>query len=264
MNRPYSLRRIAKAALLLAVVAQPVCAVDAQSIRVVLVGDSTMATQTGYGDALCGRFQPAVSCLNMAKGGRSSASYRTEGSWNQVMKTLSDHGQYWDTYVLIQFGHNDQPGKPGRSTDLKTEFPANMARYVQEVKSSGAIPVLVTPLVRRIFSGTALQNDLQPWAEATRRVAAAEHVPVLDLNADSFSAVQAMGSAEADTLAMAPPEKDVQEGDANTAQKKGGNGYRGFDRTHLGAKGASVFSLMVEKELAAAMPAIASDFKKED
>ena len=264
MSRRYIAHRVARAALLLALVAQPVCAVDAQSIRVVLVGDSTMATQTGYGDALCGRFQPAVFCLNMAKGGRSSASYRAEGSWDHVMKTLSDHGQCRATYVLIQFGHNDQPGKPGRSTDLKTEFPANMARYVQEVKSSGAIPVVVTPLVRRNFQGTELQNDLHPWAEATRQMAATEHVPLLDLNADSFAAVQEMGSTEADSLAMAPLGQEQKEGDANAAQKTHGNGYRGFDRTHLGAKGAAFFSLLVEKELSAALPSIVSAFKKED
>jgi lysophospholipase L1-like esterase len=34
--------------------------------------------------------------------------------------------------VLIQFGHNDQPGKPERSTDLATEFPVFMRQYVAE------------------------------------------------------------------------------------------------------------------------------------
>jgi lysophospholipase L1-like esterase len=33
-------------------------------------------------------------------------------------------------HVLIQFGHNDQPGKPGRSTDLATEFPINQTRLL--------------------------------------------------------------------------------------------------------------------------------------
>ncbi|HSY30100.1 MAG TPA: hydrolase, partial [Burkholderiaceae bacterium] len=60
--------------------AQPAQAIDAQSIRIILVGDSTIAPQTGYGDALCRRFQANVTCLNLAKGGRSSASYRAEGS----------------------------------------------------------------------------------------------------------------------------------------------------------------------------------------
>jgi hypothetical protein len=39
--------------------------------------------------------------------------------------------------------------KPGRSTDLATEFPANLCRYVAEALGAGAHPVLLTPLTRR-------------------------------------------------------------------------------------------------------------------
>jgi lysophospholipase L1-like esterase len=115
---------------------------------------------------------------------------------------------YSATYVLIQFGHNDQPGKPGRSTDLKTEFPVNMARYAQEVKALGGVPVLVTPLTRRTFKDGVLENNLAPWADVIRATAAAQKTPLLDLNAESYAAVQAMGQDEADTLAMVPRPAD--------------------------------------------------------
>jgi lysophospholipase L1-like esterase len=238
-------------------------AVDMQPVRVLLVGDSTMAPQTGYGDALCERFRANVTCLNLAKGGRSSASYRAEGLWDKVLDLLRDGGQYKGTYVLIQFGHNDQPGKPGRSTDLKTEFPLNMTRYAEQVKLLGATPVLVTPLSRRIFKEGVLQNDLRPWADATIGAAAAEHVPVLDLNAESAAALAMMGEAAADTLAMAPPSANPdQTADAERAQAKlKGENYRGFDRTHLGLKGASLFATMVEQELTRAVPSMALDLK---
>ena len=45
-------------------------------IRVILVGDSTMASKSGYGDAFCARFTPDVSCVNLARGGRSTSSFR--------------------------------------------------------------------------------------------------------------------------------------------------------------------------------------------
>jgi lysophospholipase L1-like esterase len=93
-----------------------------------------MANTSGYGDAFCARFNRANTCINLAKGGRSSGSFRAEGRWDEVEACCADAAAYRATYVLIQFGHNDQPGKPGRSTDLKTEFPVNMARYAQEVK----------------------------------------------------------------------------------------------------------------------------------
>ena len=131
-------------------------------VRFILVGDSTMASNSGYGDAFCARVNRANTCINLAKGGRSSSSFRAEGRWDEVEGLLRGAAAYRATYVLIQFGHNDQPGKPGRSTDLKTEFPVNMGRYAQEVKALGGVPVLVTPLTRRTFKGSVLENNLQP------------------------------------------------------------------------------------------------------
>jgi len=208
------------------------------ALRLILVGDSTMATRTGYGDALCARVKPEVACVNLARGGRSSSSYRAEGLWEPVLALLRD-GRAKQNLLLIQFGHNDQPGKPGRSTDLATEFPVNLARYVSEARALGAEVVLLTPLARRSFNAGQLHNDLEPWAEATRRVATEQGVPLLDLNALSAATVQAMGETQADTLAMAPkPEVEPPPGTKGT-----------FDRTHLGEKGAQLFSEIVMQDL---------------
>src|SRR5688500_10138229 len=117
----------------------------AAQMRVILVGDSTVAPQGGYGDALCSMFPSDVICINRAKGGRSSKSYRAEGSWDEIVRLLAANADFRQTYVLVQFGHNDQPGKGERTTTLP-EFAANMSRYAQEIRSSGATPVLVTPL----------------------------------------------------------------------------------------------------------------------
>jgi lysophospholipase L1-like esterase len=213
-----------------------------QPVRIILVGDSTMAVKSGWGPGFCADVVEQVDCVNMAKGGRSSGSYRAEGSWAKVMDQLKRNSEFASTYVLIQFGHNDQPGKPGRSTDLATEFPANLRLYVDEVKSTGAKPVLITPLTRRSFKDGKLTNNLEPWADAARAVAAEKEVPLLELNADSVSAVQAMGPAEANTLAMAPPPKTTD----SIAPL--------FDYTHLGAKGSAYFARMVVGELVKALP----------
>jgi len=199
-----------------------------------------MAPETGYGDALCARLEPAVACLNLARGGRSTRSYRAEGLWDRVLARLKAGAPGVQRHVLIQFGHNDQPGKPGRSTDLATEFPAHLARLVAEVREAGGLPVLVTPLTRRSFQGATLHNDLQPWAETTRAVAQAQQVPLIDLNALSAAAVQALGSDGADLLAQSPP------------------GAAGFDRTHVGARGACVFASLVADALADAVPALSA------
>jgi lysophospholipase L1-like esterase len=212
-----------------------------------LVGDSTLAPQTGYGDALCQRVHPALACLNLGRGGRSTSSYRAEGLWDRVLARLRSgqadlrSGQPGlARHVLIQFGHNDQPGKPGRSTDLATEYPANLARFVDEVRAAGGTPVLMTPLTRRSFRDGKLQDDLAPWAEAMRAVARQRSVPLVDVHAATQAQVQALGEAEADRLAMAPP------------------GIEGFDRTHLGERGACVTAQTVVQALQQAVPALAS------
>ncbi|RZA32607.1 MAG: rhamnogalacturonan acetylesterase [Lysobacteraceae bacterium] len=205
--------------------------------RVILVGDSTMASTTGYGDALCARFTPETACHNLARGGRSSGSFRAEKRWDEVLQLLRESAGFGKTYVLIQFGHNDQPGKPGRSTDYVTEFPVNMQRYVEEARALGGVPVLVTPLTRRIFKDGYVHNDLAPWAATVRRIAHTGMTPLVDLNALSLAAVQEMGPQEADKLA-----------------RTGSN----FDHTHLGPAGAERFSGIMAKELVRQVPALSA------
>jgi hypothetical protein len=55
------------------------------------------------------------------------------------------------------------------------------------VLATGGKPVLITPLTRRTFQDGKVNNDLAPWSEATKKVAAEEGVPVLDLNTDSLA-----------------------------------------------------------------------------
>jgi lysophospholipase L1-like esterase len=257
-------RFIGLAAFALALPAMAAQAAPLPPIRVILVGDSTMQTKSGYGDALCARFTPEVTCVNLAKGGRSTSSFRAEGRWDEVQGMLRDGGKFSKNYVLVQFGHNDQPGKPGRSTDLVTEFPANMDRYAAEAKALGGVPVLLTPLTRRTFKGEYLHNDLAPWADATRKAAERQHAVLLDLNAESYAAVQAMGQAEADTLAMAPPPANVSgmPADPNKVEPQGA-AKSAFDRTHVGPKGAAFFAGMVAREFAQAVPEVRPYLKKE-
>ena len=234
-------------------------------IRVILVGDSTLAPHNGYGDALCARFTPQVTCINLARNGRSSGSYRAEGLWQDVLNLLADpgagKGPYKATYVLVEFGHNDQPGKPGRSTDLKTEFPANLGRYIDEARAAGGTPVLVTPLTRRSFKGRQLVNDLQPWADADQAVAKDRQAPLIDLFTASAAAVQAMGSAEADTLAVEPP-SSVQAAPLDRDRLEAvTNRKSAFDHTHVGPKGADFFATLMVRLLRDGLPGLTPYFQ---
>lgn len=261
--------------------------------KIVLVGDSTTAVQGGWGPSFCAQHVTSfLSCLNLARGGRSTSNYRAEGSWEIALKELRSGG-YRQVVVLIQFGHNDQPGKPGRSTDLASEFPANLRRYVAEARAAGAVPVLVTPLTRRQFEAGQLVDDLGPWAQVTRAVAHEMKVPLVDLHARSRALVQGMGPVLAMRLAQRPAESAqivaAQSGTtigktpaqtlapssvpasvskpptttnaAATAQDNAsaepmGQAKLAFDYTHLGPDGADLFAAIVADELAQQLPAL--------
>ena len=235
----------------------------ADHFRIILAGDSTMASVTGYGDALCQRFDAAVTCINLARGGRSTKSFRAEGLWEALLARLRESDAA-PTFVLIQFGHNDQPGKPGRSTSLP-EFTENMRRYVDDVRAAGATPVLVTPLTRRSFKDSRLIDGLAPWAQATIEVAHQSKTILLDLHADSIRAVAALGPEHALDLAELPPPESAQ-----AAAKTGttveaprpppsatGGHVPAFDYTHLGHRGATLFSEIVATEIRASVPPLA-------
>ena len=231
-----------------------------QPSKIILVGDSTTAVFGGWGPSFCGYHVTSfMACVNLARGGRSTSNYRGEGSWDVALSEMRTSG-YRDIWVLIQFGHNDQPGKPGRSTDLASEFPANLKRYVEEVRATGAKPVLVTPLTRRSFTNGKLVNDLAPWAAAVRKVATEMKVPLIDLNADSSSAVDAMGSAAADRFAEVPPNVPqaaapiAPQGSTEVMVKPMAQPKLSFDHTHLGVEGADYFATMVTRELSVAAP----------
>jgi lysophospholipase L1-like esterase len=238
--------------------------------KIILIGDSTVAVQGGWGGSFCSEHVTSfVACVNLARGGRSSSSYIAEGSWDNALAEARAPG-YVATWILIQFGHNDQPGKPGRSTDLATEFPANLERYIKEARAVGAKPVLVSSLTRRMFKRGELQNDLRPWAETTARVAEKLEVPYIDLNLASSQAVQAMGAAEAAKFAQRRPTEEVlaaakagttipaatatEVNDTAPAVPGMAQPKLSFDYTHLGRVGADYFAAMMARGLAEKIP----------
>ncbi|MCA9081326.1 MAG: rhamnogalacturonan acetylesterase, partial [Planctomycetaceae bacterium] len=211
--------------------------------RVVLVGDSTVATNSGWGDSFGSMLKSNVKWSNWAKGGRSSKSFREEGWWD---KALAEQ----PTWVFIQFGHNDQPGKgPQRETDPRTTFRENLIRYVQESRDAGAHPVLVSSLTRRFFgdAGTidasvgAQANipegfRLPDYAAATAAVAKEFDVPLVDLHDLSVAEMNRLGPESA--ARFEPPAKDPS----------------APDKTHLNEYGAAATAQLVADAICESAP----------
>jgi len=208
-------------------------------VRIVLVGDSTVTDEAGWGLGFKEGLRPDAECINESSSGRSSKSYRAEGKWDKALARKPD-------YILIQFGHNDQPGKgPARETDPNSTYRENMARYVDEARAAGAKPILVTPIARRHFDkdGVARAEPVQAlYSEAVRRVAKEKKVPLVDLQAltlELYTKLGAKGCRE-----LSPINEGV------------------VDDTHLNAKGGRIVGWIAIEEVRKAVPELAPYLKK--
>jgi lysophospholipase L1-like esterase len=201
-------------------------------VKIVLVGDSTVAPQGGWGPGFCAVMTKNVTCVDLALNGRSSKSFIDEGAWKKALAARGD-------YYLIQFGHNDEKTDAARHTDPETTFAENIRRYVREARAIGAVPVVISPLARRGFKDGKPSNEgLKLYANAARRVAAEENVTFVDLLGMSTGLLAKGTQADADAF-DAVGHEDV----------RAENGKAVVDRTHLNAKGQAVFGRIVADNL---------------
>lgn len=229
------LRTLASLCSVFLAIASLQAADPAPKTRIVLAGDSTVTDAAGWGKAFATHVTPEAECVNLARGGQSTKSYA--GMWKKVIEAKP-------AYVIIQFGHNDMPGKgPERETDPNTTYRENLIRYIKEAREIGAKPILVTSMARRIFEKDGkLRGELKPYADAARKVGADEKVPVVDLFVRSVELLEKIGPAAADEFN--PPGKDGA-----------------TDRTHLNEKGAAVMADIVVDELRKVAPDLAKFLK---
>ncbi|OYW74552.1 MAG: hypothetical protein B7Z37_17250 [Verrucomicrobia bacterium 12-59-8] len=210
---------------------------DETRTRVALAGDSTVTDKAGWGAAFAKLLGPNAECLNFAAGGQSTKSFRDTGNWKKVIDSKP-------AFVLIQFGHNDMPGKgPKRETDPATTYPENLTRFIQEARAIGAKPILVTSLTRRIFDKDKIRGELKPYADAATKVATEQKVPLIDLFTRSVDLHNKLGIAESDTFN--PPGKDAKT----------------IDHTHLNSHGAEVIASIIAEELHKVAPDLAKLLK---
>jgi lysophospholipase L1-like esterase len=199
---------------------------NATPLRIVVLGDSTVcdyppdSPSRGWGQYLAEGFKGPVVVRNLAVSGRSTKTFLQEGRLKKAVAERAD-------YALIQFGHNDSHAK-GRpeATDAATDYRANLRVYVETLRNAGTTPVLVTPMHRRLFRGGKLTEELKPYADAVKAVAADLKVPVVDLHARSGALLARLGDAGSAELFSGPK-----------------------DRTHFSEKGARAMARLVLDEL---------------
>lgn len=194
-----------------------------------LVGNSTMRTGTrgngdngqwGWGYFMHEYFDPAkITVENHALGGMSSRTFYNQ-LWGDVLKGVRP-----GDWVIIELGHNDNgPYDSGRARasipgigdeslavviketgkrDTVYTYGEYMRRYVRDVKSRGAFPVLMSLTPRNAWDDadstviTRVDSTFGLWA---RQVAEAENVPFIDLNDITACKFERFGKEKVKTM----------------------------------------------------------------
>jgi lysophospholipase L1-like esterase len=227
----------AKTSLFIAVLALCTSAVQAQQpsskpLSIAIIGDSTVANYAqsdvlrGWGQMLPEFFVPGTKIDNFAQNGRSTKTFLVNPRWKQALDDKAD-------FILIQFGHNDSHRpleQHPEATVADGDYMDNLRKYIAAARASGAMPILVTPMHRRMFQpdGTVSQ-ELLPYVQAMEKVGQEQKVPVIDIYTKSGDLFAKLGDAAS----------------ADFTPK---------DRTHFSPKGARIMAFFVAQGAAGIDP----------
>ncbi|MCD6498052.1 MAG: rhamnogalacturonan acetylesterase [Deltaproteobacteria bacterium] len=178
------------------------------TIQVWLVGDSTVAPNSGWGDSLQRYIIDQATVYNRGRSGRSSKSYYEEDDnyWSEHPDAVLNHLVAGD-YVLIQFGHNDEKEEeyrhtdPGTAPEYQGTFRDYLELYIVETRARGATPILITPVSRMVFDTDGSHRRTHGnYPAATIKVAEDKAVVVLDLELRSHEIFDTLGQDQ--TMAL--------------------------------------------------------------
>lgn len=170
-------------------------------IKIFWASDSTVQynnintfPQTGMGQVIHLHLKPDVVVKNHAKNGRSTKQFLDEGRLVPIYSEMSE-----GDFLFIQFGHNDEKiSDPDRYTDPDKEYKENLRKFITAARDKKANPVLITPLMRRLFiSDTELDaSGHKEYVRAMKEVAEEQQVPLIDLCSMSYDMILAAGKEE--------------------------------------------------------------------
>lgn len=161
-----------------------------------LASDSTVANyaesyrpQAGWGETLGGYFDlDKLSIDNRAVGGLSSKTFLVGGYLNDILLGIHE-----GDYLFMQWSHNDStPSRPERYLTPE-EFKVYLKDYINGTVQRGAVPVLVTPVNRRDFTGEVLNKSFPEYVQAMKETAQETGALLIDLNQASWEYFQELG-----------------------------------------------------------------------
>lgn len=173
-------------------------------ITIFIAGDSTAAQklpekrpETGWGEMLQKHFKDGKVIIdNRAQNGRSTRTFISENRWQQIVDALKK-----GDYVFIEFGHNDESKEKVDRYTPPADFRANLIKFISETRAKKAIPVLLTPVMRRKFDKDGnLQDTHGEYPDIVRAVALEYKVALIDMHRKSEAVLKNLGAEKSRTL----------------------------------------------------------------
>jgi len=221
---------------------------DKNEITIFMIGNSTMADkpyangnpEKGWGQIFPLYFKEGIRIENHAVNGRSTKSFIDERRWEVVFGKIKK-----GDFVIIELGHNDaKQDDPKRFAAARTDYKANLIKFISETRSKGGIPVLATPIVRRRFDEDGNFYDVHgEYPVVVREIAKEYNVPLLDLHKKTEQMLKEFGDEQSKKLFLhiSPNEyKSLPEGK--------------IDNTHLSPYGAFKVCDIAVEELRVSLP----------
>jgi len=219
-----------------------------------MAGDSTMANkkperypETGWGQVFSSFFTNDIEVVNLAVNGRSTKSFVNEKKWEKLLADVRPND-----YVFIEFGHNDEKVENSNLGTTPDEYEANLTKFVQDVKALKAIPVLLTPVMRRSIKDGKFYDSHGEYPDRVRKVAKAEKVALIDMDEKSKTLLEATGTTES--------KKFFLHGDSAVLE----NYPKGIhDNTHFNEAGAYAMAQLAIEGIKALQLPLANYIKKD-
>ena len=235
-----------------------------------LVGDSTVRNgkadgaggQWGWGEPIVDYFDLSrVNVVNRAIGGRSSRTYMTEGRWDELVALLKQ-----GDYVIIQFGHNDSgplddaarargtiPGVGEQSKVINNPITGKqeevhtygwyIRKYVADAKSRGAIPIVCSPIPRKIWKDGKVVRSADSYGGWASMAAEAGEAFFINLNEIVARRYDKLGEAQVESF-FADPHTHTSRSGAELNAESVVAGARALEGTpldqYLSAKGKAI------------------------
>lgn len=180
---------------------------------VFIVGDSTAAYHTdetnegmsgvqGWGVFFSAFIDTSkIDVVNVARGGRSSRTYQTEGFWAEVKKQIRP-----GDIVLIQLGHNDVfpinddsrargtlPGIGSETQEIDNlvthkhetvhTYGWYLRKYVTDARALGATPIVLSLTTRNVWINGKIEIGVSEYRKWARQISTEEKIPFVDVTA---------------------------------------------------------------------------------